>query len=224
MVEFELQEWKLAMEAFNKCKWVSYLFKKNLNNLNVRMRMSVPPLYLFFVKVEKCKTLPFLSCLIIRTIYEKLASAFTEEMAVLYRQRVDEISPNLRYCAYNIGECSGIYTNKQRSSVILDSYRHTACTINLLLKWNSLCNCVLLSDRWPECHQWLDADETDWRRWRHDGWETRGEHTRADICFNSGLNILAVPNQFTSLVWKNWSTCAQILRVLCKIEYKLMKD
>lgn len=39
-----------------------------------------------------------------RTIYEKLASAFTEEMAALYRQRVDEISPNIRYCAYNIGE------------------------------------------------------------------------------------------------------------------------
>lgn len=41
---------------------------------------------------------------VVRTIYEKLASAFTEEMAVLYRQRVDEISPNIRYCAYNIGE------------------------------------------------------------------------------------------------------------------------
>lgn len=42
--------------------------------------------------------------LICRTIYEKLASAFTEEQAVLYNQRVEEISPNLRYCAYNIGE------------------------------------------------------------------------------------------------------------------------
>lgn len=42
--------------------------------------------------------------LFVRTIYEKLASAFTEEMAALYRQRVDEISPNIRYCAYNIGE------------------------------------------------------------------------------------------------------------------------
>lgn len=41
---------------------------------------------------------------VVRTIYEKLASAFTEEMAALYRQRVDEISPNIRYCAYNIGE------------------------------------------------------------------------------------------------------------------------
>jgi len=39
-----------------------------------------------------------------RTIYEKLASAFTEEQAVLFYQRVDEISPNIRYCAYNIGE------------------------------------------------------------------------------------------------------------------------
>uniref|UniRef100_A0A672HU44 Signal recognition particle subunit SRP68 n=1 Tax=Salarias fasciatus TaxID=181472 RepID=A0A672HU44_SALFA len=62
MVDFELQEWKLAMEAFNKCK----------------------------------------------TIYEKLASAFTEELAVLYRQRVDEISPNIRYCAYNIGDQNAI--------------------------------------------------------------------------------------------------------------------
>ncbi|KAG1957236.1 signal recognition particle subunit SRP68 [Pimephales promelas] len=62
MVQFELQEWKSAMEAFNKCK----------------------------------------------TIYEKLASAFTEEQAVLFYQRVDEISPNIRYCAYNIGDQNAI--------------------------------------------------------------------------------------------------------------------
>ncbi|XP_028828890.1 signal recognition particle subunit SRP68 [Denticeps clupeoides] len=62
MVQFELQEWKAAMEAFNKCK----------------------------------------------TIYEKLANAFTEEQAVLYYQRVEEISPNIRYCAYNIGDQDAI--------------------------------------------------------------------------------------------------------------------
>ncbi|KAM5136069.1 signal recognition particle subunit SRP68 [Mantella aurantiaca] len=39
-----------------------------------------------------------------KTIYEKLASAFTEEQSVLYNQRVEEISPNIRYCAYNIGD------------------------------------------------------------------------------------------------------------------------
>ncbi|KAM4663077.1 signal recognition particle subunit SRP68 [Discoglossus pictus] len=43
-----------------------------------------------------------------KTIYEKLASAFTEELAILYNQRVDEISPNIRYCAYNIGDQSAI--------------------------------------------------------------------------------------------------------------------
>ncbi|XP_066237358.1 signal recognition particle subunit SRP68 isoform X2 [Saccopteryx leptura] len=62
MLRFEHQEWKAAIEAFNKCK----------------------------------------------TIYEKLASAFTEELAVLYHQRVEEISPNIRYCAYNIGDQSAI--------------------------------------------------------------------------------------------------------------------
>ncbi|XP_038597984.1 signal recognition particle subunit SRP68 [Tachyglossus aculeatus] len=43
-----------------------------------------------------------------KTIYEKLASAFTEEQAVLYNQRVEEISPNIRYCAYNIGDQTAI--------------------------------------------------------------------------------------------------------------------
>lgn len=50
-----------------------------------------------------------------RTIYEKLANAFTEEQAVLYNQRVEEISPNIRYCAYNIGKGRGphLFTGKQ---------------------------------------------------------------------------------------------------------------
>ncbi|PVD38591.1 hypothetical protein C0Q70_01207 [Pomacea canaliculata] len=43
-----------------------------------------------------------------KTIYQKLASAFTEEQQVVYQQRVDEIAPNLRYCAYNIGDESAI--------------------------------------------------------------------------------------------------------------------
>lgn len=53
--------------------------------------------------LKEIQNTPVFFCLL-RTIYEKLASAFTEELAVLYRQRVDEISPNIRYCAYNIGE------------------------------------------------------------------------------------------------------------------------
>ena len=40
----------------------------------------------------------------IRTIYEKLGGAVSEEQRTLYSQRVEEISPNVRYCAYNMGD------------------------------------------------------------------------------------------------------------------------
>lgn len=39
-----------------------------------------------------------------RTIYEKLAGAFSEEQRGMYLQRVEEITPNVRYCAYNLEE------------------------------------------------------------------------------------------------------------------------
>lgn len=48
-----------------------------------------------------------------RTIYEKLASAFTEDSQALYLQMVDEVSPNIRYCAYNIGDESAIAELKE---------------------------------------------------------------------------------------------------------------
>eukprot|EP00794_Sanderia_malayensis_P008838 gene8838-9784_t len=41
-----------------------------------------------------------------RTIYEKLASAFIDDTKLLYLQRGEEITPNIRYCAYNLGEDS----------------------------------------------------------------------------------------------------------------------
>ena len=43
-----------------------------------------------------------------RTIYENLAKAFTEDQQALYLQRVGEVEPNIRYCAYNIGDESAI--------------------------------------------------------------------------------------------------------------------
>lgn len=40
-----------------------------------------------------------------RSIYEKLAGAFMDETTkALYLQRVEEIGPNIRYCAYNLGQ------------------------------------------------------------------------------------------------------------------------
>ena len=41
-----------------------------------------------------------------KTIYEQLSSTLSEEEASLYRGRIDEIIPSLRYCAYNIGDAS----------------------------------------------------------------------------------------------------------------------
>ena len=43
-----------------------------------------------------------------RTIYEKLAGAVADEAKDVYLQRCEEISPNIRYCAYNIGDESAV--------------------------------------------------------------------------------------------------------------------
>ena len=54
-----------------------------------------------------------------RSIYEKLAGAFMDEdTKTMYLQKVEEISPNIRYCAYNLGK-GGLDINelmKMRSS------------------------------------------------------------------------------------------------------------
>jgi signal recognition particle subunit SRP68 len=42
-----------------------------------------------------------------------LATAFTEDSQALYMQMVEEVSPNIRYCAYNIGDESAIAELKQ---------------------------------------------------------------------------------------------------------------
>lgn len=38
------------------------------------------------------------------TIYEKLGGVVSEEQRSLYAQRVEELVPSIRYCAYNIGD------------------------------------------------------------------------------------------------------------------------
>lgn len=38
-----------------------------------------------------------------QTIYEKLSGVVPQDQRVVYTQRVEEITPNVRYCAYNIG-------------------------------------------------------------------------------------------------------------------------
>lgn len=41
-----------------------------------------------------------------RTIYESLGQAVGEEEGALFRQKMEEITPSLRYCSYNIGDAS----------------------------------------------------------------------------------------------------------------------
>ena len=41
-----------------------------------------------------------------KTIYESLSQTVGEEEGNLFRQKMDEITPSLRYCAYNIGDAS----------------------------------------------------------------------------------------------------------------------
>lgn len=39
-----------------------------------------------------------------QVVYENLVKALPEDEQILYKNRIDEIAPSLRYCAYNIGE------------------------------------------------------------------------------------------------------------------------
>ena len=41
-----------------------------------------------------------------RNIYDKLATITSVDDTSVYRSRMDEIVPSLRYCAYNIGDAS----------------------------------------------------------------------------------------------------------------------
>jgi len=53
-------------------------------------------------------SLHYMVCRVFRTIYEKLSEAVADEAKDLYQQRCSEISPNIRYCEYNIGDESAV--------------------------------------------------------------------------------------------------------------------
>jgi signal recognition particle subunit SRP68 len=43
-----------------------------------------------------------------QTIYEKLGGAVPDDQKAVYAQRVEEMVPNIRYCAYNIGDSTDV--------------------------------------------------------------------------------------------------------------------
>ncbi|XP_018568146.1 signal recognition particle subunit SRP68 [Anoplophora glabripennis] len=57
-----------------------------------------------------------------QVIYEKLASALPEEDQAPYKQRVEEIAPSLRYCAYNIGDEKAVDLLELRSQGVLENF------------------------------------------------------------------------------------------------------
>lgn len=95
---FEQENWKAAMEYYTKAKWVVHHIKQMVQEIQSNMK------WILLVSVNLI-TWSLLCC---RTIYEKLGSAFTEDIQQLYLQQVEEITPNIRYCAYNIGDQSAI--------------------------------------------------------------------------------------------------------------------
>lgn len=57
-----------------------------------------------------------------QVIYEKLSSALPEDQQICYKQRVEEIAPSLRYCAYNIGDEAAVDILELRSQGVLENY------------------------------------------------------------------------------------------------------
>lgn len=57
-----------------------------------------------------------------QVIYEKLASALPETEQLPYKQRVEEIAPSLRYCAYNIGDEKEVDLLELRSQGVLENF------------------------------------------------------------------------------------------------------
>ncbi|XP_066250327.1 signal recognition particle subunit SRP68 [Euwallacea similis] len=57
-----------------------------------------------------------------QVIYEKLAVTLPDEEQLPYKQRVEEIAPSLRYCAYNIGDEKAVNLLELRSQGVLETF------------------------------------------------------------------------------------------------------
>ena len=71
----------------------------------------------------------------LRTIYEKLGGAVSEEQRTLYTQRVEEISPNVRYCAYNMGDTQTDISQIMKLASDAPGYDMLASKIDVRIKY-----------------------------------------------------------------------------------------
>lgn len=70
-------------------------------------------------------------------IYEKLASALNEEDAPLYRKKSEEITPSLRYCAYNLGDATATELLQLRSQAHGELLKNLDILVDQTVKHNT---------------------------------------------------------------------------------------
>lgn len=61
-----------------------------------------------------------------QVVYEKLSTTLPDDEQAPYRQRIEEITPSLRYCAYNIGDDKAINLLELRSQGLLENIDNLA--------------------------------------------------------------------------------------------------
>lgn len=64
--------------------------------------------YISFWKTLKYLITYFLYLTLFRVVYEKLCGVVKETDLPIYKHKCEELVPNLRYCAYSIGDSSAI--------------------------------------------------------------------------------------------------------------------
>ena len=97
--------WLSVWSEVHSCIWPSWCHCHSLSLALVNSRLVLSFWYsLAWVVPEKGHYTCACVCVSFRTIYEKLAEAVSDEGKDLYQQRCSEISPNIRYCEYNIGD------------------------------------------------------------------------------------------------------------------------
>lgn len=140
-------------------------------------------------------------------IYEKLASALNEEDAPLYRQKSEEITPSLRYCAYNLGEATASELLQLRSQAHGE-----------LLK-----NLDILVDQTVE-HNTNAMNEV---KWRNRSFPVKSEKVRAFLLADRDLEksfVNASIDNNISLIEQHLMDCKDAITVVrddCKTELNI---
>ena len=70
-----------------------------------------------------------------RAIYTSLSQAVGEEEGALFKAKIDEITPSLRYCAYNIGDkkasASELTRDQRMDLLVLQTKEEQASTLQV---------------------------------------------------------------------------------------------